>query len=245
MPRTSVKIWQRFAPSRAASATAVVSVPPRPSVVISSSPIACGAEPLEAGDDDDLAVLELLVDAARLDVRDARLAVAAVGGDARLRAGEADRRNAERVQRHRDERGALVLAGGEQHVELAQVGLLGDGRGESHELVGRVAHRRNRDDEVVAGRALARDPPGDTLDAVGTGQRRTAELLHDEGGCHIRRILAVGPGLSERGPGAGGPGMRSADVTTAARSLRGQAIHPAHGSTAETVERRDSIRSGA
>src|SRR3954454_15042236 len=37
MPRTSVKIWQRSAPSAAARATAVVSLPPRPSVVISWS----------------------------------------------------------------------------------------------------------------------------------------------------------------------------------------------------------------
>src|SRR3954469_19509200 len=40
MPLTSVKIWQRPAPSRAARATAVVSDPPRPRVVISAS---CGA----------------------------------------------------------------------------------------------------------------------------------------------------------------------------------------------------------
>ena len=165
-------------------------------------PDGVGAEALEAGDDDDLALFQLLVDAARLDVRDARLAVAAVGGDARLWAGKADRRYAERVQRHRHERGALVFAGREEHVELAQVGLLGDGRGQSHELVGRVAHGRNRDDEVVAGRAFARDPPGDALDAVGTGQRRTAELLHDEGGCHIRRILAAGLRPPERAVGA-------------------------------------------
>ena len=47
-----------------------------------ASPIA-SALALEAGDDDDLAVLELLPDPARFDVRDARLAVAAVGRDAR------------------------------------------------------------------------------------------------------------------------------------------------------------------
>ena len=44
MPRTSVKIWQRSACRRAASATAVVSEPPRPSVVVSAAWIAASGE---------------------------------------------------------------------------------------------------------------------------------------------------------------------------------------------------------
>ena len=43
---------------------------------------------------------------------------------------------------------------------------------------------RDDDDEVVAGRALARDPPRDPLDAVGVGDGRAAVLLDDEGGRH-------------------------------------------------------------
>ena len=68
-------------------------------------------------------------------------------------------------------------------------GLVGDGRGEAQQLVGRVAHRRHDDDEVVAGRAFARDAPGDALDAVRAGDRRAAELLDDEGGGHSPGIL--------------------------------------------------------
>ena len=127
MPRTSVKIWQRSAPRRAASATAVVSLPPRPSVVMSALVSSSGRRrrrgaALEAGDDHDLALVELAPDAGRLDARDPGLAVAAVGRDPGLRAAQADRRDAERVERHRDERRALVLAGREEHVELALVG---------------------------------------------------------------------------------------------------------------------------
>ena len=88
------------------------------------------AHALEAGDDDDLAGGELGPDAPRVDARDARLAVAAVRGDAGLRPGQADRRDAQRVERHRHEGRALVLAGREQDVELARVGLVRDGRGE-------------------------------------------------------------------------------------------------------------------
>ena len=109
-----------------------------------------------------------------------------------LRAGEADRRDAQRVEGHRHERRALVLAGREEHVELARVGLVGDRRGEGEQLVGGVAHRGDDDDEVGAGRALARDPPRDAPDPVGIGEGRAAELLHDEGGRHIRRNSSSG-----------------------------------------------------
>ena len=93
------------------------------------------------------------------------------------------------VERHRHERRALVLAGREQDVELARVGLVGDGRGEAEQLVGGVAHRGHDDDEVAAGGALARDPARDPLDAVGVGDRRATEFLDDEGGRHRRGIL--------------------------------------------------------
>ena len=59
--------------SAAASATAVVSEPPRPSVVISL--VSCG-DALEAGDDDDRARRRAPADAAGRDIDDAGLAVA-------------------------------------------------------------------------------------------------------------------------------------------------------------------------
>ena len=99
-----------------------------------------------------LPAVELGADAARLDAGDPGAAVAAVGGDAGLRAGQADGRHAEAVEGHRQEGRALVLAGGEQDVELARVGLVGDRRREAEQLVGGVAHRRHDDDEVAARR---------------------------------------------------------------------------------------------
>ena len=181
MPLTSVKIWQRPAPRLAASATAVVSLPPRPRVVISSSVDGRGALALEAGDDDDLARRQLGVDPARLDAGDPGAAVAAVGGDAGLRAGQADGRRRRAPWSAIDSSVALWCSPGrEQDVELARIGLVGDGRGQAEQLVGRVAHRRDDDDQVVAGGTLARDPPGDALDPVGVGDRRATELLDDE-----------------------------------------------------------------
>ena len=127
-----------------------------------------GASPLEARHDDDPAGLDLGPDPGRLDTRDAGLAVAAVGGDAGLRAGQADGRDTEAMERHRQERRALVLAGREQDVQLARVGLVGDGRRERQELVGGVAHRGHHDDELRPARALAHDPPRDALHRLDT-----------------------------------------------------------------------------
>ena len=102
-------------------------------------------------------------------------------GPLRLIAGDA-----QGVEGHRDERRALVLAGREEHVELALVGRLGDRRGQAEQLVGRVAHRRNDDDEVGAGGALAGDPAGHTPDSIRVGEAGATEFLNDEGaGRHL------------------------------------------------------------
>ena len=68
-------------------ATSVVLLPPRPSVVI----VAFGVDALEAGDDDDLALVELLEDPLLVDRLDAGLGEGVVGDEADLPAGEADR----------------------------------------------------------------------------------------------------------------------------------------------------------
>src|SRR5690606_18020049 len=49
------------------------------------------------------------------------------------------------------------------------------------ELVGRVTHGRDGDDDLVARLAGLDDPLGDPLDALGVSDARAAELLHDQG----------------------------------------------------------------
>ena len=93
-----------------------------------------------------------------------------------------------------------MLAGREEHVELARIGLVGDRGGEAEELVGRVTHGAHDDDEVRSGRPLPGDPPGDALDPIRPGDRRAAELLHDEGGLHQGGIVAAGHGRSRQRP---------------------------------------------
>ena len=52
--------------------------------------------------------------------------------------------------------------------------------GEADEIVGRLAHRRDDDDDVVARPARPHDVIGHGTDAIRVGDRRPAELLHEE-----------------------------------------------------------------
>ena len=134
---------------------------------------------LEAGDDRDRPGLDRVDDAARRDVDDLGPAVGGVGDHAGLRPGErlglvAELGDGHREQGHRD-----PLAGGEQHVELARRRQRRDLLGEVAQLVGRVAHRGDDHDHVVAGPLGVDDALGDPLDAGRVGHRRAAVLLHD------------------------------------------------------------------
>jgi hypothetical protein len=73
-----------------------------------------------------------------------------------------------------------ALARAQQDVELAGRGDRGDLRGEVDQLVGRVAHRAHRHDDVVPGAARLDDALGDPLDALGVGDGRAAVLLDDQ-----------------------------------------------------------------
>ena len=146
----------------------------------SAGVIRTGGPTLEPGHDDDLALLELGLDASGLDARDPGPAVPAVRRDPGLRSAQADRGHAQGVECHRQEGRALVLAGCEQHVELALIGRIGDGRGQAEELVGGVAHRRDDDHEARPGRALTGDAPRDPPDPICVGEAGASEFLDDE-----------------------------------------------------------------
>ena len=115
-----------------------------------------------------------------LDLDDLGPAVVGVGDDPGLRSGERHRGHAEVLDRHAQQRHRDALARGEQHVELAAAGVLGDVVGEAHEIVGRLAHRRDHDHDVVAGAPRARDVIGDGPDAIRVGDRGPAELLDEQ-----------------------------------------------------------------
>ena len=113
-------------------------------------------EALEAGDDDDRALVERFAQPNGRDVDDARGAVRGIRDHARLATGERARLEAHRVDRHRQQRHRDALAAREQHVELARRGDRGDLCGEVEQLIGGVAHRAHRDDDVVTRRDACR-----------------------------------------------------------------------------------------
>ena len=74
----------------------------------------------------------------------------------------------------------VPLAGREEHVLLARVRIVRDLAGEVDQPVGRVAHRRDDDADLVAGRGRLDDATRDALDLVGARDRRAAVLLDDD-----------------------------------------------------------------
>ena len=143
--------------------------------------VAMLVDPLEAGGDHDPAVVEELHDVVGGDRLDAGLRVGAVGADADLGAGQAHRLLAEGLDRHREQRHAHLLAGGEEHVHLAGAGALGDLLGEIDKDVGLVPHGTDHDDDLVP-----RLVPGHRFarrrhDLLRVGHARPAELLDHQG----------------------------------------------------------------
>ena len=136
-----------------------------------------------------------------LHLQDLGLAVDVVGDDPDLAAGEGHRVDPEVGQGHAQQRHALALADGEQHVHLAAGQRGRDGVGQGDEVVRLLAHGRHDDHEVVALAAGEGDVLGHGLDPVGVGDRGATELLDDQGhGWHTvaRTVRATASGRSGR-----------------------------------------------
>ena len=127
-----------------------------------------------------LPCVQKFVDFFRRDVVDFRLGMNAVGDDARLRAGERNGGNIQRVQRNGRERDGLLFAGGEQHIHLAFARQRHDFLGQLDEIIRHAAHRGNDDDDLVALRVIFRHARGDIFDAVGVADRSAAVFLDNQ-----------------------------------------------------------------
>ena len=168
----------------------MVSVPPRPSVVISFSV----ETPWKPATTQTLPAASASRTRSPLTSRILALPCDGVGDDPDLAAGEAHGVDAEVGERHAQQRHRHPLAGGQQHVHLAARQGLRDVVGELDQVVGRLAHRRHGDHDVVAVPLRERDVLGDGPHPVGVGDRRAAELLDDEG--HGDQRLPVGASRS-------------------------------------------------
>jgi hypothetical protein len=108
---------------------------------------------------------------------------------------------AERVNRHGQQRDRDLLAGREQHVDLA-LGRRGrDLVGEPEQSRPCLAHGGHHDDDAVAGLGCLDDAPGDAADLLGVGDRGSAVLLDDQshGRLIARAMLPHGPHAFKRG----------------------------------------------
>ncbi len=135
------------------------------------------AHALVARDDDDLAARELLLDANRSHLENAGVEMAVARDDAALRAGEADGLRAARMNGDRQERHGDAFARRHEHVELAARRVDGDPLRQREKLVGRLPHRADDDDDVVACALGGDDSVGDDANLLHVGHGRTAVFL--------------------------------------------------------------------
>ena len=153
----------RLAPRAAASATAVVSDPPRPRVVTSREV----ETPLEPGHDHHVPLAQGVADPPGSHVEDARLAVQGVGDDPRLRPGERLGRHPQVGDGHGQQRHGDALPRRQQHVHLPRRRVGGDPPGQRDQVVGAVPHGRDHHHHVVPGQPGRDHALGDTPDPGG------------------------------------------------------------------------------
>ena len=138
-------------------------------------------DPLKTRRNDDVPLVQRLVNPLGRDRTDPGFRVSAVGDDADLRPGQADRLVPQRMDRHRHQRDAHLLAGRKQHVHLAGGRLVGDLFGQVDQQVGVLAHRADDHHHLMA-LLLGTDGlsrRGEDLLAVGNAG--AAKLLDDNG----------------------------------------------------------------
>ncbi len=135
------------------------------------------ADTLKSSDDDDVPGRELVLDPKRSNLDDPGATVLMVGDDAALRTRETDRLVTARVDGNGQQRHGLAFASAEQHVELAEWRILGEGVGLRQQPVGGLAHRRDHDDDRL-GLGPGHNAGRNLLQAVMVGDAATAKF-HD------------------------------------------------------------------
>ena len=162
------------ASSAAATATADVSEPPRPSVVMRLS----GPMPWKPAITATWPCSMRLRSSVAIDFGDAGRAMDAIGLDRNLPAAPGARRNAHILQHDGQQPGRHLFAGGDDRVIFA--GIM-DGCGlaaPADQPVGRARHGRDHHRHLVAGLDFALDMARDIADAVDIRNRGAPELHH-------------------------------------------------------------------
>ncbi len=135
---------------------------------------------LEARNDDDLALAELLDDAGGVDRLNAGAVERSVRADVALRAGQRDRRHSFVLQCQRQGRHSDLLARRQQQVVVAAVRIFRYLPRERDELIGGLAHGGDRHDDVRMGFEIRLHPVGDGENLLGRSHRASTVLLHND-----------------------------------------------------------------
>ena len=159
--------------------------------------VAVCIDALEAGDNDDLAGVEVGPHRAIVDRQDPRLGKGVVGENLDLAASVALRRYADIHKGHRQQPDGDLLASRADLIELARIRAGLDFLGQCDQLVGFTAHRRHHDHDLVTLGMEACNAPGDVLDALGVAHRSAAVFLNNQRHGFIR--LNVGNVKKEGG----------------------------------------------
>ena len=87
-----------------------------------------------------------------------------------------------RAERHRQERDGNLLARRQQHVHLTRimVRILVYAARQLDEIIGRVSHGGDDDDDLVLGLHAVEDTPRHRFDFFRSGNRAAAKLLYDQ-----------------------------------------------------------------
>ncbi len=136
---------------------------------------------LETGDDHHAALIQVLVDAPGINVLNACFAESTIGTNVYLMAGIGAGRATDPGQRHGKQRNGGLLAGSEQHIELARGWDVTHRFGQLDEAVGLAAHGGNHNHNVMALCAHPRHLFSNGSNAVRTSDGRAAVLLDDQG----------------------------------------------------------------
>jgi hypothetical protein len=228
--------------SAAASATALVSEPPRPE----RRDAARVVDALESGDDGDRAVGEAARELLVHDPADARAHVGAVGLDPDLMAHERPAADAHALEHDRGERAGDLLAGRDERVHLALARRRRRALAERDQPVRLARHRAHDHDDVVPLRPRARHASRDVPQPIEIGHGRPAVLLNDQShvqSCVVRKWKGPGqPRLvapavcREADRPALALAVRQDDAQGVVRAGREEPIEPLDGRDSRAVE---------
>ena len=141
--------------------------------------ISPAVDALETRHQDHLALVQLLLDAFRIQAADPGAAVFRIGAQTHLPPQQGDGGNPHLLQRHGAEGNGDLLSGDHKHIQLAAVGLRADLMRLRDQVVGGVPLGGEDDDHVVSGFLRFRDDAGHPPELGGIRNGGAAEFLYD------------------------------------------------------------------